>query len=216
MASTTSPAATSSPYRCSQCDQKPPSLSLCGRCKTARYCDHDCQKAAWPTHKAICVDVHGPNYYHVPPMKTGVDPAGPSNPLQLRTRPSLSDEEILKLSTCEGVVPTNGLSVAQIKAMREVASNRIHISAVRWVFRGEKDEDLCRKDQDEIAVLLKEWVYERSRTFAQIKALRIRAQSTTFQLFNPGSGPSIASASLLATAAERMVASQVSCPCVFE
>lgn len=30
-------------------------LSVCGRCHIERYCGRDCQKAAWPKHKQVCV-----------------------------------------------------------------------------------------------------------------------------------------------------------------
>ncbi|KAK7048517.1 hypothetical protein R3P38DRAFT_2869868 [Favolaschia claudopus] len=30
------------------------SLLKCGRCKTATYCDKDCQRAHWPIHKQFC------------------------------------------------------------------------------------------------------------------------------------------------------------------
>jgi len=29
-------------------------LLVCGACRGAQYCSRDCQKAAWPTHKAVC------------------------------------------------------------------------------------------------------------------------------------------------------------------
>lgn len=29
-------------------------LLLCGKCRQARYCSRDCQKADWPAHKAAC------------------------------------------------------------------------------------------------------------------------------------------------------------------
>ena len=32
---------------------------LCARCQQVAYCDVKCQKAAWPTHKAVCVKQKG-------------------------------------------------------------------------------------------------------------------------------------------------------------
>ncbi|KAF7329044.1 hypothetical protein MKEN_00164400 [Mycena kentingensis (nom. inval.)] len=43
--------------KCADCGKKPDpgvDLKCCGRCKVARYCSPDCQKRAWPKHKARC------------------------------------------------------------------------------------------------------------------------------------------------------------------
>ena len=37
---------------CAECGA--PALSSCGRCKLARYCNKDCQRAAWRKHKHTC------------------------------------------------------------------------------------------------------------------------------------------------------------------
>ena len=40
------------PSGCAKCDQ--PAEHKCGRCKVARYCNLECQRDHWPTHKAEC------------------------------------------------------------------------------------------------------------------------------------------------------------------
>eukprot|EP00051_Salpingoeca_urceolata_P033154 m.19220 g.19220 ORF g.19220 m.19220 type:complete len:631 (+) comp5898_c0_seq1:395-2287(+) len=39
---------------CSHCGTQREELKRCARCKTAMYCDRECQRAAWPAHKSIC------------------------------------------------------------------------------------------------------------------------------------------------------------------
>ncbi|CAE6471156.1 unnamed protein product [Rhizoctonia solani] len=42
-------------YRCSLCGNPSASLKRCARCKSARYCDEDCQKKHWKkSHKLTC------------------------------------------------------------------------------------------------------------------------------------------------------------------
>ena len=45
------------PNRCAYCKAPPTTvikLSICGRCKSVKYCSGKCQKLAWPSHKAVC------------------------------------------------------------------------------------------------------------------------------------------------------------------
>jgi hypothetical protein len=43
------------PPACDACGAMPAAaLKKCGRCRAARYCGADCQRAAWRTHKAAC------------------------------------------------------------------------------------------------------------------------------------------------------------------
>jgi len=44
---------------CSVCQK--PDAKLCSRCQTVRYCSANCQKTAWPTHKAQCKLVKSQN-----------------------------------------------------------------------------------------------------------------------------------------------------------
>ena len=37
---------------CTACNK--PNTSFCNRCKSARYCSKECQKADWPVHKLLC------------------------------------------------------------------------------------------------------------------------------------------------------------------
>ncbi|KAI8939989.1 hypothetical protein NX059_003712 [Plenodomus lindquistii] len=46
-------------HTCAKCNETAAAknvaaLKVCVRCKTARYCDRDCQKADWKTHKKEC------------------------------------------------------------------------------------------------------------------------------------------------------------------
>jgi len=40
---------------CATCFQAPPTLKSCQGCMTVKYCDTDCQRADWQTHKQVCV-----------------------------------------------------------------------------------------------------------------------------------------------------------------
>ncbi len=43
------------PRACENCGTTDaPKLMLCGRCRNARFCGAECQRAAWPAHKAAC------------------------------------------------------------------------------------------------------------------------------------------------------------------
>lgn len=39
---------------CNHCKQPYSTLLTCSRCKKTRYCSKECQKRAWPKHKASC------------------------------------------------------------------------------------------------------------------------------------------------------------------
>lgn len=39
---------------CGHCHKQAPKMSKCGRCELIHYCNQECQKAAWKTHKAVC------------------------------------------------------------------------------------------------------------------------------------------------------------------
>ena len=39
---------------CSWCYQKLTRNLVCSKCKSARYCDVDCQRHHWPRHKSVC------------------------------------------------------------------------------------------------------------------------------------------------------------------
>lgn len=182
MASTAPPGSTPCPYSCDTCDQLSTTLGLCARCKTARYCGTACQRQAWPTHKSVCVNVAGQHYYHVPPaMAAPVDPADPSNPLRLRSRPGLTEEEIEDISSCDLRIENHELSIPQRRALADVIDDPVQIGALNWRAHNRQDAYLCNKDRDELVALLKQWVYQRSRNNAQVKAIRILSQSTTFK-----------------------------------
>ncbi|KAM0721496.1 hypothetical protein Q7P37_002420 [Cladosporium fusiforme] len=39
---------------CAQCATTPTAPKRCGRCKSVAYCNHECQKSHWKTHKKDC------------------------------------------------------------------------------------------------------------------------------------------------------------------
>ena len=48
------------PHFCALCGKTGSKLSVCTRCKKARYCSRHCQRAAWPSHKGPCAATKGP------------------------------------------------------------------------------------------------------------------------------------------------------------
>ena len=46
----------SSNRNCLYCLQKVEGSSRCSKCRTALYCNRDCQAKHWPVHKNICID----------------------------------------------------------------------------------------------------------------------------------------------------------------
>ena len=46
----------SSDRNCLYCLQKVEGSSRCSKCRTALYCNRDCQAKHWPVHKNICID----------------------------------------------------------------------------------------------------------------------------------------------------------------
>ena len=39
---------------CDACNRKPSLVLVCSACRKARYCSPECQRCAWPEHKAEC------------------------------------------------------------------------------------------------------------------------------------------------------------------
>ena len=48
--------------KCSGCGKENTGLKPCGSCLQAWYCDKECQKKSWPTHKAYCQQVTKKTY----------------------------------------------------------------------------------------------------------------------------------------------------------
>lgn len=40
--------------KCVSCGTVPKDVKVCGKCREARYCNQDCQRAHWPLHKVHC------------------------------------------------------------------------------------------------------------------------------------------------------------------
>ena len=49
--------AASSKRKCSECGKEKIALKPCGSCRQVWYCNTECQKKSWPTHKALCQQV---------------------------------------------------------------------------------------------------------------------------------------------------------------
>eukprot|EP00123_Amoebidium_parasiticum_P006954 comp17773_c0_seq1/m.17808 comp17773_c0_seq1/g.17808 ORF comp17773_c0_seq1/g.17808 comp17773_c0_seq1/m.17808 type:complete len:134 (-) comp17773_c0_seq1:583-984(-) len=50
---------TPSPSQCTYCETTSDTqtrLQVCSRCRTARYCNVDCQKSHWKVHKKVCTE----------------------------------------------------------------------------------------------------------------------------------------------------------------
>ena len=41
-------------YKCRGCGKKESKMLRCSRCKSVYYCNTECQRAHWPSHKKIC------------------------------------------------------------------------------------------------------------------------------------------------------------------
>ncbi|KUI56158.1 hypothetical protein VP1G_03453 [Cytospora mali] len=167
-------------YHCAQCKLKPDKTSLCSRCRTTRYCNSTCQKAHWPTHKKICVEVRGAHGKPSSPIDMAVDPADPSNPLRLHTQPHLTDTQMEVLAGCRLPMPpgpVSNLRCGRQKALEENRADPLFGRACAWDKCGERDEDLHQGSVEELVGLLREWVYDRERNNLDIKAIRIYSQS---------------------------------------
>ncbi|OQN96952.1 hypothetical protein B0A48_16926 [Cryoendolithus antarcticus] len=53
-ASTEAAAPTHDLTKCTTCSSIPPNLLQCVRCKAVSYCNKDCQKSNWKSHKPLC------------------------------------------------------------------------------------------------------------------------------------------------------------------
>ncbi|KDR70653.1 hypothetical protein GALMADRAFT_254688 [Galerina marginata CBS 339.88] len=53
-AATVEPSLTFATNACANCGKRDPKLLRCGLCKTTLYCNGECQKKHWPTHKKTC------------------------------------------------------------------------------------------------------------------------------------------------------------------
>ncbi|KAG6827252.1 hypothetical protein H0H92_012613 [Tricholoma furcatifolium] len=54
--------------RCDKCGAADIPLKNCAKCRVARYCTVECQRAAWPTHKSSCVPFSTSNTVTVKPF----------------------------------------------------------------------------------------------------------------------------------------------------
>jgi hypothetical protein len=81
------------PKICWACFRQTPDMMRCGRCRTAHFCDAQCQKWAWPSHRRVC------------------DNAGTGCPVALSRAVTLASRGKVQLGWCE--VAHRELVVAQ-------------------------------------------------------------------------------------------------------
>ncbi|KAF2825344.1 hypothetical protein CC86DRAFT_371049 [Ophiobolus disseminans] len=62
---------------CSTCSGGP-AKRRCSRCKSAYYCDKNCQKTAWKTHRTVC-EPATQSYSSAPATPNFSNPASPTN-----------------------------------------------------------------------------------------------------------------------------------------
>lgn len=65
--------------KCDNCKKTDTSLKRCVKCKSAAYCDRDCQKAHWKQHKKDCSRLAG--------MKDSSDQSGAAKPKRSDAKP---------------------------------------------------------------------------------------------------------------------------------
>lgn len=184
-----------SPSCCVVCKKKPhyaggepkTKLFLCGRCKLARYCGADCQRAHWDTHRDYCVRVGSDAYYQVPRIPNlPVDVSLPSNPLDLRTQPPLlTAEHVAALCARE--------KAARDKFAVKRREDEDFEDKVWYVAPSIEDEDpllktalawrksgndsaarvahLARRSKEDLVELLRRNIYEQLQTNDELKAL---------------------------------------------
>ena len=172
-----------SPYQCDSCQEKREKFRLCSRCRTARYCGEECQKAHWKAHKEVCFDVTGPLSKEVPPLKAPEDPADPTNPLKLRTRPTISPARLNDLAG-RTVPPGQNMTGPLIKLTIDRENDQIFLRARHWDLNGRKEQDLYQGSLEDLVDGLREWVYERAKGNEEIKAIRILSQATSVALMS--------------------------------
>lgn len=152
------------PYQCSQCTNQE-HLKLCARCRIARYCGPDCQKAVWKKHKHRCVDPSARVSASVVALEQPVNPALPSNPLGLRTQPTTTDAD------------KEAISGGMFALLLDAVNDPLGAAAIDGDRKNRKSENLYKGTSEEIMSSLKTWVYDRLRAHDQAKAIRITSQS---------------------------------------
>ena len=63
---------------CTTCSGQP-ARRRCSRCKAAYYCDRNCQKSDWKTHRTLCEPVAQGYAYSAPATPNFSNPASPVN-----------------------------------------------------------------------------------------------------------------------------------------
>ncbi|KAF1938937.1 hypothetical protein EJ02DRAFT_457443 [Clathrospora elynae] len=61
---------------CTTCSGQP-ARRRCSRCKSAYYCDKNCQKSDWKTHRNVCESI--PQTYSAPATPNFSTPTSPTN-----------------------------------------------------------------------------------------------------------------------------------------
>ncbi|TFY81139.1 hypothetical protein EWM64_g2874 [Hericium alpestre] len=91
--------------QCAHCDKLgPQTMQTCSRCKLVRYCDKNCQRAAWPMHKPVC-KAATKSSNPAPAKPINLAPAKPTNlaPAKMTASPSAQ----MSNSAAEYITPSS-------------------------------------------------------------------------------------------------------------
>lgn len=171
-------------YSCANCHRKANDLQLCPECKAIRYCDDGCRSGNHAYHETHC---HLPGKLPwqetiIPTFSGPLNPAHPSNPLQLRSQPVLTPEALDALRTYDCPPPPAGHNWGQAKLTAELKKrpdSKLQFRAADWFDAAEekKSELLCHeKTKEELVKMLREWVYERTKVAEEDRAYVIAVQ----------------------------------------
>lgn len=167
------------PYKCDCCGAQPDPLSLCAKCRTVRYCNTDCQKKHWRQHKKSCVDVDKIYSYEAPAGLEKFDPSDPSNPLNLRSQPTVTEEE---LDDMADFCPHHE-GGAIVKAHDDILDKQgvSHLdAALEWDNWGRPDTItmLSKDTKDKLIRTLRDWVYRQEVKHEQLKAVKLCSETS--------------------------------------
>jgi len=81
---------------CAYCGRKNRLVQLCSGCDAVNYCNDQCQRKAWPTHKQLCIAAEPQEEFLpgeiIPPSYIPSDPFGDVEPLPARKQRDIAEE----------------------------------------------------------------------------------------------------------------------------